>query len=76
MSEKITTMWEVMEWWDLALIDENKLSAQEKFVLDILKDYEFIDTQQRYNSETKQMDTFTETYKADPKSLLKQIFDD
>lgn len=57
---------------DLSMIQDMKLSKQEEYVRDVLKDYEF--TEEYMDPETGTMKT--RTVKWDPESLIKQIFDE
>lgn len=57
---------------DLSMIQDMKLSKQEEYVRDVLKDYEY--TEEYYDPESGTMKT--RTSKWDPESLIKQIFDE
>jgi len=66
MNEEEIIWWEIVDartQEQLAMLDETKISEQEKFVREVLKDYEYICSD-------------WSTIKADPVSMLKQVFDD
>lgn len=57
---------------DLSTVQDMKLSRQEEYVREVLKDYEF--TEEYMDPETGIMKT--RTVKWDPESLIKQVFDE
>ena len=72
MAQEIVSQENFEEVKTLSEISENKLSQQEKFVRDVLKDYEFY----REYVDPETWETKTQIMKSDPESMLKQIFDD
>jgi hypothetical protein len=71
MNEEKVTEWEIVDMEEqvnnLVTLDETKLSEQEKFVRSVLQDYEYVYTNMNWEEIR---------IKADPVSILKQIFDD
>lgn len=60
----------------LAIIDDKKLSQQEQFVFNALKDYEYHKTVRTVDPETGIVTEATEMISGNPVEMIRQIFDE